>query len=96
MSARALLKQRRTEILAVAARHGASNIRIIGSVARGDDDEKSDIDLLVQFEPGRSILDQAALIDDLAQLLGRKVDVASDDGLRPRVQARVLPEAIAL
>lgn len=96
MSARALLKQRRTEILAVAARHGASNIRIIGSVARGDDDEKSDIDLLVQFEPGRSILDQAALIDDLEQLLGRKVDVACDDGLRPRVQARVLPEAIAL
>ena len=96
MSARILLTQRRDQILAAAARHGAADVRIIGSVARGEDDDRSDIDLLVKFEPGRSLLDHAALIIELEELLGRKVDVASDDGLRPRVQARVIPEAIAL
>jgi len=96
MSARELLTRKREEIRAIAARHGASRVRIFGSVARGEDDARSDIDLLVTFAPGTGLLDYAALVDELEQLLGRKVDVASEAGLRPRVRERVLPEAVAL
>ncbi len=91
-----LLKNKREEILRVAARHGASNVRIFGSVARGDQDEKSDLDLLVTMETGRSLLDHAALLVELQELLGCEVDVVSDKGLRPRMRDRVLKEAVPL
>jgi uncharacterized protein len=93
VSVREMLHRRRTEILSVAARHGAKNVRVIGSVARRQDDTASDIDLLVDLDHGRSLLDHAALIAELQSLLGRKVDVATERGMRPAVWARVMPEA---
>ncbi len=83
-------------MLRVAARHGARNVRLIGSVARGDAGPDSDLDLLVDLEAGRSLLDHAALVIELESLLDCKVDVATEQGLRPRVRARVLSEAVAL
>lgn len=91
-----VLKQKREEILDIAARHGAGNVRLFGSVARGEAVEGSDIDLLVEMEEGRSLLDQAALLLDLQELLGGSVDVVSDRGLKDRIRERVLKEAIPL
>ncbi len=91
-----LLKEKREEILRVCAKHGARNVRVFGSVARGDADEQSDIDLIVEFEPERSLLDHAALWLELQELLGRKVDVVSERGIKPRIRERVLREAIPL
>ena len=91
-----LLKARREEILRIAAKHGARNLRVFGSVARGEADEQSDIDLLVEMEPGRSLLDHAALWLELQELLGRKVDVVSERGIKPRIRDRVLAEAVPL
>jgi uncharacterized protein len=93
MNLRGLLTEKRTAILATAKRHGAQNIRIFGSVARGDFDEKSDLDFLVDMGPGRSLLDHAALLLDLAKLLGCKVDVVSEKGIKTRIRDRVLREA---
>ena len=82
----------RGEILRLAAAHGARNVRIFGSVARGESGAESDLDLLVEFEPGTSLLDHAALQIELEAVLGRRVNVASERGLRPRVRERVLRE----
>lgn len=90
---RSLIDERRTEILEMARRHGARNVRIFGSVARGDDDERSDLDFLVEMEPGRSLLDHAGLLLDLEELLGCKVDVLSEKGIKTRMRERVLREA---
>jgi uncharacterized protein len=90
----AQLARMRTEILAVANRHGATNVRILGSVARGDEDAASDVDFLVDFEPGRSLLDLAGLLTDLEDLLGHPVDVATEPGLKARIRERVLAEAV--
>lgn len=91
-----LLRKKRDEILQIAARHGARNVRVFGSAVRGEADAASDIDLLVTLEPGTTLLDHAALILELEDLLGCKVDVASDRDLRPRVQERVMSEAMPL
>jgi len=96
MGIEALLKEKREEILRIAARHGARNVRVFGSVARGEADAASDIDFLVEMEPGRSILDMGGLLMDLQDLLGRKVDVATERGLKPRLRDRVLREAVNL
>jgi uncharacterized protein len=88
------LSRVRGQILAVAARHGASNVRVFGSVARGEADAASDIDFLVDFEPGRSLLDLAALLVDLEDLLGHPVDVVTEPGLKARIRQRVLAEAV--
>ena len=69
------IRTRRDEILRIAAKYGARNLRIFGSVARGDAWDKSDLDLLVRFDPGRSLLDHGGLVMDLRDLLGMKVDV---------------------
>jgi predicted nucleotidyltransferase len=88
-----LLKEKREEILRIAAMHGARNLRVFGSVARGEADESSDIDLLVDMEPGRSLLDLTALFSDLSDLLGRKVDVVTEKGLYWLLRRRILKEA---
>jgi uncharacterized protein len=90
------LRARREQILATARRHGARTLRVFGSVARGDADVESDVDFLVELEPGRSLLDQGALLMDLQEQLGCRVDVMTEAGLRPSMRARVLQEAIAL
>jgi uncharacterized protein len=92
----AQLARVRAEILAVAAHHGATNVRVFGSVARGDSDAHSDVDFLVDFEPGRSLLDLASLLVDLEDLLGRPVDVVTEPGLKARIRQRVLAEAVAV
>lgn len=91
-----LLKDKREAILQIAAKHGARNVRVFGSVARGEADEQSDIDFLVDMEPGRSLLDLGGLLMDLHDLLGRNVDVVTERGLKPRIRERVLHEAVAL
>jgi uncharacterized protein len=90
------IHERRQGILALAARHGANNVRVFGSVARGAARPESDLDLLVEFEPGRGLLAHAALVRELEQLLGCKVDVVSQNGLKARIRARVLQEAVPL
>ena len=96
MNLRELLKENRQDILRIAKKHGARNIRLFGSVARGEDDEQSDIDFLVEMEPDRSLLDRAALQLELQELLGRNVDVVSERGIKPRIRDRVLQEATTL
>jgi len=91
-----VLKVKREEILRIAAQHGARNVRIFGSVARGEAKLDSDVDVLVDLEPGRSLLDHAALMLELEELLRCKVDVATERGLRARVRDRVLREAVPL
>jgi hypothetical protein len=91
-----ILKVKREEILRIAAQHGARNVRIFGSVARGEAKLDSDVDVLVDLEPGRSLLDHAALMLELEELLRCKVDVATERGLRARVRDRVLREAVPL
>ncbi len=86
----------REEILRVAEEHGASRVRIFGSLARGDGTEASDLDLLVALAKGRSLLDIVAIKQDLEDLLHRKVDVVTERSLSPYLRDRVLAEAVAL
>ena len=90
------LREHREEILRIAASHGARNVRVFGSVARGEADERSDIDVLVELEPGRSLLDLGGLWSELNDLLGGNVDVVTVNGLRERIRERVLKEAVPL
>ena len=96
MSPGELLHEKREDILRLASKRGAYNVRVFGSVARGEADAKSDIDLLVDLEPGRSIFDLGGLLMDLQNLLGHEVDVVTERGLRERIRERVLKEAIPL
>lgn len=91
-----LLRQHRDEIITLARAHRVSNVRVFGSVARGEDDESSDIDLLVDLEPRADLLDLAALDIQIEQLLGRPVDIVPTRMLKPRVAASALAEAVAL
>lgn len=88
-----LLTDYRAEILAIAARHGARNVRVFGSVLRGGAGPDSDLDLLVDLESGRTLLDQIALAQDLEDLIGRKVDVVVEGGISPYLERRILGEA---
>jgi len=90
------LREKRQEILTIAAKHGAYNVRLFGSVARGEADEHSDVDILVELGPDRSLLDLGGFLTDLEDLLGRRVDVVTEKGLRPRLRDRVLQEAVPL
>ena len=89
-------REKRSEILRIAGRLGASNVRIFGSFSRGDADEKSDVDILVDLKQGRSLMDMGGLLMDLQTLLGRTVDVVTEKGLRLRIREHVLSEAKAL
>jgi hypothetical protein len=93
MDTNALLNTNRTTILEIAARNGAVNVRVFGSVARGESRSDSDIDLLVSLQPGRSLLDLARLLRELESLLGRQVDVVTEAGLRARIRSQVLRDA---
>jgi uncharacterized protein len=88
-----LLKEKREAILQLAAKHGARNVRVFGSVARHEANEQSDIDFLVDMEPGRSLMDQGGLLMDLRELLGREVDVVTEKGLYWLLRRRILKEA---
>jgi predicted nucleotidyltransferase len=90
------LTRRRHQILALAARHGAENVRVFGSVARGEAGAESDVDFLVDLEQGRSLFDLAGLLIDLEDLIGRPVDVVTASGLKARIRASVLDEAVAI
>jgi predicted nucleotidyltransferase len=90
------LRARRDEILRIAAKHGAHNVRVFGSVARGEADENSDVDFLVALEPGRSLFDLGGLQYDLQAVLGCPVDVVTERGLKARIRDRVLKEAVPL
>ena len=96
MVADEFLKNKREEILRAAARRGARNIRVFGSVARGDAGPDSDVDFLVELEPDRSLLDLGGFLMDMQDLLGRKVDVVTEKGLHWYIRDRVLEEAVAL
>ena len=91
-----LLRAKRQEILTIAARHGAHNLRVFGSVARGEAGPESDLDILVEMEPGKSLLDHIALMQDLEDLLQRKVDVVNERALHWYIRDRVLAEATPL
>jgi uncharacterized protein len=88
------LRVQRQEILSYATSHGARNVRVFGSAARGDATANSDIDLLVEMEPGRSLLDLVGLWQDLESLLGTHVDVLSDGGVSPHLRERINAEAL--
>jgi hypothetical protein len=90
------IRSRREQILEVATRHGASRVRIFGSVSRGQASPDSDIDLLVHMSEDRSLLDRIALIHDLEDMLGSSVDVVNDRALHPEIREAVLAEAVEL
>jgi len=91
-----ILKAYREEILRIAAKYGAYNVRVFGSVARGEARPDSDVDFLVELEPQRTLLDQIALIQSLEELLGRKVDVTEPETLHELIRDKVLREAVVL
>lgn len=91
-----LLRENRQEILRIAADYGVRNIRIFGSVARGEARRGSDVDVLVDVEPGRSLLDLGGFLMDMQELLGCEVDVVTEKGLRPRIRDKVMREAVPL
>ncbi len=88
-----LINEKREAVIALAEKHGARNPRIFGSVARGEAEPDSDIDILVKMEEDRSLLDVSALVLDLRDLLGVKVDVISEDGLYWLLRRRIIKEA---
>jgi predicted nucleotidyltransferase len=90
------IKIRRGEIAQIAARHGAGHIRVVGSVARGEERPDSDVDLLVSMERGRDLLDLVALEQDLGAALRRSVDVLTDEGLSPYLKDQIQAEAVAV
>jgi predicted nucleotidyltransferase len=86
----------REDIIRIAAAHGARNVRVFGSVVRGESSGSSDVDLLVDMTEGRSLLDLVALGADLEEVLGVAVDVVTEKSLSPYIRDRVLAEAVSL
>lgn len=96
MTAEEVLKSRREEILRIAAVHGARNVRVFGSVVRGEETAASDVDFLVKLEPGRTLLDLVGLKQALEDALGRKVDVLTEGGISPYLRDRIHTESVPL
>jgi uncharacterized protein len=96
MDLKTQLQAKRADILVLAAKHGAYNVRLFGSVARGEAGPKSDVDILIDLESGRSLLDQIALGQDLEELLGVKVDVVTENALHWYIKDKILQEAAPL
>lgn len=90
------LQHQREAILRIAEKYGARNIRVFGSISRGEESVTSDIDLLVDLEPGRSLLDQVGLKQEIEELLGRCVDIVVEGGISPYLEQRILSEAVPL
>lgn len=91
-----MLQQERNLVLQISSKHGAYNVRVFGSVSREDDNENSDIDLLVEFEEGRSLFDLIALKQELEEYFRRKVDIVTENSLHPLLQDKVRQEAFLL
>jgi len=91
-----VLRSKREQILQTAARFGIKRVRVFGSVARGTDDEQSDVDFLVELAPDRSLLDLGGFLYEMRSLLGTDVDVVTEKGIRKRIRERVLAEAVDL
>jgi predicted nucleotidyltransferase len=96
MERETIFRDRRAEILEIAAEHGARDVRVFGSLVRGEAQPDSDVDLLVTLEPGRSLLDLIGLKQDLEDLLGCRVDVITEAALSPYISEQVLNEAVAV
>jgi predicted nucleotidyltransferase len=96
MTLEELRRTRRDQILRIAANHGARNVRVFGSAARGDASLSSDVDFLVELDAGRTLMDPGGLLMDLRQLLQARVDVATEEILRPKVRQRALADAVPL
>ena len=96
ISNQSVLRLKRTQILQLAAQNGVKRLRVFGSVARGTDDEQSDIDFLVELAPNRSLLDLGNFLYEVRSLLGKEVDVVTEKGLQHRIRERVLAEAVDL
>jgi len=91
-----LLKDKRGAILEIAARHGAHNVRVFGSVARGEAGPESDVDFLVDLEEGRDLFDLGAMLMDLQDLLGCRVETMTEPALHGRIRENVLREVVPL
>ena len=96
MSIDKTLKEKRDQILAIARQHGARNVRVFGSLARGEGKRDSDLDVLLELEPGRSLLDIVAIKQDLEDLLNTKVDVVTETAVSPYIRDQILRQAISL
>jgi predicted nucleotidyltransferase len=96
MSSSKILQDKREEILRIASAHGAQNVRVFGSVSRGEAGTESDVDLLVKLESGRSLLDLIAIKQEIEDLLGCEVDVVTEDAVSPYIREQVLKEAVSL
>ncbi|WP_034934563.1 nucleotidyltransferase family protein [Gloeocapsa sp. PCC 73106] len=97
MMLKRLLEEKREDIIEIAARHGAYNVRIFGSVARGEDNENSDFDFLIDYDLDKvTSWFPGGLLVDLEELLGRKVDIVTEKGLNDLIRKRILTEAIPL
>jgi uncharacterized protein len=96
MSQLEAIRARREAILRLARNYGIRRVRLFGSVARGEDRPESDVDVLIEFDPGRSLLDQVGFRQDLEELLGRRIDVVSEGGISPYLEATILREAVPL
>jgi len=90
------LKEKREQILAIAERHGAKKIKLFGSSAKGDSRRESDVDFLIELEPGRTLLDIIAMKQDLEDLLQRKVDVLTEGAMSPYLRDEIVSHAISL
>ena len=90
------VQKKRTQILKIAHQHGADNVRVFGSVVRGEAGSDSDLDILVHFSENTSLIDHIALMQDLETMLGVKVDVVEDEALHPLIRDQVLSEGVAL
>ena len=90
------LRNKRNDIIKVAANHGARNLRVFGSVARDETTPASDLDLLINLDPGRTLLDLIAVKQDLEDLLGCAVDVVTEDAVSPHIRDQVLKDAVSL
>ena len=91
-----ILREKRADVLKIAEKYGLKNLRVFGSIARGEDDEKSDVDLLVEFSPGFTLFRYAALIREMEEALGLKVDIVSQNKIKIRYRDAVLEEAVPL
>lgn len=91
-----ILKEKRDEILKIAATHGARHVQVFGSMARGEAGAASDLDILVQLDADRTLLDLIAIKQDLEDLLGCQVDVVTEAAISPYIREQVLKEAVAL